>query len=84
MTLSWLFPRIPARQLGWMGAFAAVGALVSGLYGIAHDWVTYSVSPEYFTKLIHNGTYLGALVGLLGALARVKRSTRTPLPRQVD
>ncbi|MEM8681532.1 MAG: hypothetical protein AAGF97_19475, partial [Planctomycetota bacterium] len=24
---------------------------IGGLYGIAHDQVTYSISPEYFTKL---------------------------------
>ena len=28
-----------------------VGAVLAGLYGLIHDQVTYSISPEYFTKL---------------------------------
>lgn len=28
-----------------------VGALVAGIYGIVHDQLTYTISPEYFTKL---------------------------------
>ena len=27
------------------------GAFVAGLYGILHDQITYSISPEYFTKM---------------------------------
>ncbi|MGB0763409.1 MAG: hypothetical protein ACPGO0_05625, partial [Acidimicrobiales bacterium] len=27
------------------------GALIAGLYGIIHDQITYTISPEYFTKL---------------------------------
>jgi hypothetical protein len=30
---------------------AVVGSLLAGLYGIAHDQVTYSISSEYFTRL---------------------------------
>jgi predicted ribosomally synthesized peptide with SipW-like signal peptide len=32
-----------------MLAIAFVGALVAGTYGVFHDQVTYSISPEYFT-----------------------------------
>ncbi len=30
---------------------AAMGAIVAGLYGMVHDEVTYSISPEYFTRM---------------------------------
>lgn len=30
---------------------AFFGALLAGVYGILHDQVTYSIGPEYFTKL---------------------------------
>src|SRR5690349_25000941 len=30
---------------------ACVGALVAGCFGIVHDQVTYTISPEYFTRL---------------------------------
>lgn len=29
----------------------AVGALLAGLYGVIHDQVTFTISPEYFTNL---------------------------------
>ena len=28
-----------------------VGAVIAGIYGICHDQLTYSIGPEYFTKL---------------------------------
>jgi hypothetical protein len=34
-----------------MLAVAVVGALIAGIYGIAHDQITYSISPEYFSKM---------------------------------
>ena len=34
-----------------MLAIACLGAIISGAYGILHDQITYSISPEYFTKL---------------------------------
>ncbi len=34
-----------------MLGMAIVGALVAGGYGILHDQVTFSISPEYFTKM---------------------------------
>jgi hypothetical protein len=29
---------------------AVAGCLVAGLYGVAHDQLTYTISPEYYTK----------------------------------
>ena len=34
-----------------MFGFAVTGALIAGAYGILHDQITYTISPEYFTKL---------------------------------
>ncbi len=34
-----------------MAGIACLGALVAGGYGVLHDQITYTISPEYFTKL---------------------------------
>jgi len=34
-----------------MLGYATVGAVLAGCYGIVHDQVTYSISPEYYTRL---------------------------------
>ena len=34
-----------------MFGLALMGALIAGVYGILHDEITYTISPEYFTKL---------------------------------
>jgi hypothetical protein len=37
---------------------ALLGALLAGIYGAAHDQVSYTISPEYFTKLkFHQFSY---------------------------
>ncbi len=46
-----LFPKISLRSLPLMLAISVLGALVAGAYGILHDQITYSISPEYFTKM---------------------------------
>ena len=51
MRLDLLVPRFPLRSLPPMLAIAALGALFASLYGILHDQLTYTLSPEYFTKL---------------------------------
>lgn len=33
-----------------MLGYAMLGALLAGCYGILHDQITYSISPEYFTR----------------------------------
>ena len=40
-----------------MFGISLVGALVGGIYGIVHDQVTYTISPEYFTKMKFNQFY---------------------------
>ncbi len=49
--LKYLVPHIRLADLPRMFAVAISGGLIAGLYGIAHDQVTYSISPEYFTKM---------------------------------
>ena len=34
-----------------MFGLAVMGALIAGAYGILHDQISYTISPEYFTKL---------------------------------
>lgn len=48
--LRFLIPRIALRDLPPMFAAGVIGALVAGIYGILHDQVTFSISPEYFTR----------------------------------
>jgi hypothetical protein len=46
-----LFPRIPLTRLPAMLSIAMVGAILAGIYGALHDQISYTISPEYFTKL---------------------------------
>lgn len=48
--LRFLIPRIALRDLPPMLGVSVCGALVAGVYGILHDQVTFTISPEYFTK----------------------------------
>lgn len=49
--MKYLYPKIPAGRLWAMLRIAMVGAVVAGIYGALHDQISYSISPEYFTKL---------------------------------
>jgi hypothetical protein len=49
-----LYPNIRLSWLPTMFGTASLGALIAGLYGIAHDQITYSISAEYFTRLKFN------------------------------
>lgn len=46
----YLIPRFALKDLPVMAGLSLLGALIAGLYGIAHDQITYSISPEYFTN----------------------------------
>src|SRR5881394_2810515 len=46
-----LYPRIPVRRLSGMLHLAFAGALLAAVYGVIHDQITYTISPEYFTKM---------------------------------
>nr|WP_294903224.1 hypothetical protein [uncultured Lacibacter sp.] len=38
------------RKFGVFTSFVFIAIIVAGVYGILHDQITYSISPEYFTK----------------------------------
>jgi hypothetical protein len=46
-----LYPRFRLNLLPAMIGYALLGSVVAGLYGVIHDQITYSLSPEYFTRL---------------------------------
>jgi hypothetical protein len=47
--MSFLFPRLKLSHLPLMVGIGMQGAVVAGVYGVVHDQITYSISPEYFT-----------------------------------
>ncbi len=47
----WLIPEIDWNDFPAMLKYAAFGACLAGIYGIAHDQITYTIGPEFFTKL---------------------------------
>jgi hypothetical protein len=49
--MNFLYPKFPAGRLPTMLRVALLGAVVAGCYGALHDQVSYSICPEYFTKL---------------------------------
>jgi hypothetical protein len=71
-----LYPTIRLRLIPRMLGIACLGALIAALYGIIHDQVTYTISPEYFTRLKFRqfhyadfGLPLRVFVAEIGALA---------------
>ena len=49
--LKYIYPKIEFGEAIQVLKFAFIGAFIAGLYGVLHDQVTYTISPEYFTKL---------------------------------
>jgi hypothetical protein len=46
-----LYPKIAVKRLPGMLRIALLGAVLAAAYGALHDQISYSISPEYFTKL---------------------------------
>lgn len=46
-----LYPKFRLNLLPAMLGYALLGAVIAGVYGVIHDQITYSISPEYFTRL---------------------------------
>jgi hypothetical protein len=46
-----LYPKLRLDLLPAMLGYAGLGAFIAGFYGVLHDQITYSISPEYFTRL---------------------------------
>ena len=38
------------RKFGILSSTIFISIILAGLYGIIHDQITYTISPEYFTK----------------------------------
>ncbi len=49
--LNLFVPRIAWSDVLPMMCVSLLGALIAGCYGILHDQITYTISPEYFTNL---------------------------------
>jgi hypothetical protein len=46
-----LYPRLSVRDLLALVATTVLGACIAGVYGALHDQISYSISPEYFTRM---------------------------------
>ncbi|RYY77166.1 MAG: hypothetical protein EOO52_06705 [Gammaproteobacteria bacterium] len=46
-----LFPQIKRYQFLFILRYAFIGTILAALYGIIHDQITFTISPEYFTKM---------------------------------
>jgi hypothetical protein len=58
MNFPW--PGISLPVLGRIFVIALLGTVIAGTYGVLHDQLTLTISPEYFTKFkIHQFHYLG-------------------------
>jgi hypothetical protein len=49
--MNFLYPKFPAGHLPTMLRIAVLGAVVAGCFGALHDQVSYTICPEYFTRL---------------------------------
>ena len=74
--MSLLYPKLQWRWLPRLLGYSLLGALIAGFYGILHDQITYTISPEYFTRLkFHQFAYADfglprrVFVGEVGLLA---------------
>ena len=47
----YLVPQLSSGNVRALCSFSVMGACIAGLYGVIHDAATFSISPEYFTKL---------------------------------
>lgn len=71
-----IVPYIPLRDLFPMIALSTLGAVLTGMFGVLHDQVTYTISPEYFINFkfyqfdyVDFGFHDRVFVGLIGFLA---------------
>jgi len=48
---SFIFPAADWSVLRKAALLALAGALIAGVFGILHDQITYTISPEYFTRM---------------------------------
>lgn len=46
-----VFPKAAGSDLAKTARYALLGGLAAGVFGILHDQITYTISPEYFTRM---------------------------------
>jgi len=46
-----IIPKVSRKAIIFSLICSVCGAILAGIYGILHDQITYSISPEYYTKL---------------------------------
>ena len=46
-----LIPTASSSDLRKAAGLALAGAIIAGCFGIIHDQITYTISPEYFTRM---------------------------------
>jgi hypothetical protein len=49
--VNWFYPNIKRSHLPAMLGITLLGGLLGGVYGAIHDWMTYVISSEYFTRM---------------------------------
>jgi len=49
--MSFWYPRMSARRFRVAVQITLLGIIAAGAYGALHDQISYTISPEYFTKL---------------------------------
>lgn len=49
--MNFIFPRLSRSQFLASLEIAASGALIAGSYGAVHDQISFTISPEYFTRM---------------------------------
>lgn len=60
---SLLYPESRMADLRTSALVAICGAIIAGCFGILHDQITYTISPEYFTRMKFH-QFRGADLGL--------------------
>ncbi len=48
---AWLIPAADWLLLRKAAGLSLAGALIAGLFGILHDEITFTLAPEYFTRM---------------------------------
>lgn len=49
--MNFFYPKLKRAQLPAMTGITLLGGLIGGIYGALHDFFTYAISSEYFTRL---------------------------------
>lgn len=52
--MKYIIPQISRHDFSGMFKISLVGAVLGGIYGILHDQISFTISPEYFTKFKFN------------------------------